>query len=65
MYRDLVAGERVEADQILGDLRARARRAGLATPLVSAAFVQLDAYQRRRAANCAAGAPATAAATTA
>ena len=50
MYRDLVAGERVEADQILGDLRARARRAGLSTPLVDAAFIQLDAYQRRRAA---------------
>ncbi len=50
MYRDLVAGERVESDQILGDLRARARRAGLPTPLVDAAFIQLDAYQRRRAA---------------
>jgi 2-dehydropantoate 2-reductase len=48
MYRDLVGGERVEADQILGDLRARARRAGIATPLVSAAFIQLDVYQRRR-----------------
>lgn len=48
MYRDLVAGGRVEADQILGDLRARARRAGVATPLVSAAFIQLDIYQRRR-----------------
>jgi 2-dehydropantoate 2-reductase len=48
MYRDLVGGERVEADQILGDLRARARRANVATPLVSAAFIQLDAYQRRR-----------------
>lgn len=48
MYRDLVAGSRVEADQILGDLRARARRAGVATPLVSAAFIQLDIYQRRR-----------------
>ena len=50
MYRDLVAGERVEADQILGDLRARARLAGLWTPLVSAAFIQLDVHQRRRAA---------------
>ena len=49
MYRDLAAGERVEADQILGDLRARARRAGVATPLVSAACIQLDVYQRRRA----------------
>ena len=48
MYRDLVGGERVEADQILGDLRARARRADVPTPLVSAAFIQLDAYQRRR-----------------
>ena len=48
MYRDLTGGERVEADQILGDLRARARRAGVATPLVSAAFIQLDVYQRRR-----------------
>ena len=48
MYRDLVAGERVEADQILGDLRARARRAGVQTPLVSAAFIQLDIHQRRR-----------------
>ena len=48
MYRDLMAGERVEVDQILGDLRTRARRANLATPLVSAAFIQLSAYQRRR-----------------
>jgi 2-dehydropantoate 2-reductase len=48
MYRDLVAGERVEADQILGDLRARARRAGIATPLVCAACIQLDVHQRRR-----------------
>ena len=47
MYRDLVAGERVEADQILGDLRARARRAGVATPLLDAAFLQLSLYQRR------------------
>ena len=50
MYRDLIAGDRVEADQILGDLRARARRAGIATPLVSAAFIQLDIHQRRLAA---------------
>lgn len=48
MYRDLVAGDQVEVDQVLGDLRARARRAGLATPLVTAACVQLGAYQRRR-----------------
>jgi 2-dehydropantoate 2-reductase len=51
MYRDLMAGERVEADQVLGDLRARARHADVATPLISAAFIQLDAYQRRLAAS--------------
>jgi 2-dehydropantoate 2-reductase len=50
MYRDLIGGGRVEADQILGDLRARAREAGVAVPLVSAAFIQLDIYQRRRGA---------------
>jgi len=47
MYRDLVAGERVEAEQILGDLRDRGLRAGVAVPLVSAAYVQLDIHQRR------------------
>ena len=47
MYRDLVAGQPVEADQILGDLRERARRLGVAVPLVSAAFIQLDVHQRR------------------
>ena len=47
MYRDLMAGERVEADQILGDLRDRGLRAGVAVPLVSAAYVQLDVHQRR------------------
>jgi 2-dehydropantoate 2-reductase len=48
MYRDLMAGDRVEVDQVLGDLRARARRANVAAPLISAAFIQLDVYQRRR-----------------
>ena len=49
MYRDLMAGERVEADQILGDLRARAQRAQppVSVPLVSAAFIQLSIHQRR------------------
>jgi 2-dehydropantoate 2-reductase len=50
MYRDLMAGDAVEVDQILGDLRARARTLGIATPLVSAAFIQLSIYQRKRAA---------------
>ena len=49
MYRDLMAGDAVEVDQILGDLRARARSFGIVTPLVSAAFIQLAIYQRKRA----------------
>ncbi len=48
MYRDLQAGNAVEVDQILGDLRARARALGVPTPLVGAACVQLGIYQRRR-----------------
>ncbi len=50
MYRDMMAGNAVEVDQILGDLRARARASGIATPLVSAAAIQLSIYQRQRAA---------------
>jgi 2-dehydropantoate 2-reductase len=51
MYRDLVAGDQVEVDQVLGDLRARALGANVAVPLVSAAFIQLAIHQasiRRR-----------------
>lgn len=44
MYRDLVAGLPVEADQILGDLEARAKRHGIDTPLVSAAYTHLRVY---------------------
>jgi 2-dehydropantoate 2-reductase len=47
MYRDLENGSPVEADQILGDLLARGRRAGIATPLVAAAYVNLAVYQAR------------------
>jgi 2-dehydropantoate 2-reductase len=46
MYRDMLAGSRVEADQILGDLLARARGFGLATPLLEAAYTTLNVYQR-------------------
>jgi 2-dehydropantoate 2-reductase len=47
MYRDLVAGNDVEADQILGDLVERARSAGLATPLLATAYTNLKVYQGR------------------
>jgi 2-dehydropantoate 2-reductase len=45
MYRDLQKGSPVEAEQILGDLLVRARTAGIATPLLAAAFTNLSIYQ--------------------
>jgi 2-dehydropantoate 2-reductase len=47
MYRDLQQGNDVEVDPILGDLLERARNAGVATPLLAAAFTHLKVYQRR------------------
>lgn len=47
MYRDLTAGNAVEADQIVGDLLDRGRRAGLDTPLLAAAYTHLCVYQNR------------------
>jgi 2-dehydropantoate 2-reductase len=48
MYRDLQRGAPIEADQIIGDLVARARRADLAAPLLRAAYASLSIYQNRR-----------------
>jgi 2-dehydropantoate 2-reductase len=45
MYRDLMAGRPVEAEQILGDLLARGRQHGVVTPLLAAAYTQLAIYQ--------------------
>jgi 2-dehydropantoate 2-reductase len=47
MYRDLIAQRRIEADQIVGDLLARAAKAGLSAPLVSAAYTNLCIHQQR------------------
>jgi 2-dehydropantoate 2-reductase len=47
MYRDLQQGKPIEADQIIGDLVQRAGKAGVATPLLSAAFTNLSIYQSR------------------
>lgn len=47
MYRDLQRGSPVEAEQILGDLLARARSFNVATPLIAAAFTHLSIYQNR------------------
>jgi 2-dehydropantoate 2-reductase len=49
MYRDLLKGGPVEADQIVGDLLGRAQRAGIATPLLAAAYANLSIYQSRLA----------------
>lgn len=47
MYRDLVNGSPIEADQIVGDLLARGGSAGLATPLLATAYAHLAIYQAR------------------
>jgi 2-dehydropantoate 2-reductase len=47
MYRDLEQGHPIEADQIVGDLLARAARAGIATPLLVASYANLSVYQNR------------------
>ncbi|WP_413721999.1 2-dehydropantoate 2-reductase [Sodalis sp. RH24] len=48
MYRDMNQGYQVEAEQVLGDLVAIGQRAGLATPLLCAAYTHLAVYQRGR-----------------
>jgi 2-dehydropantoate 2-reductase len=47
MYRDLTQGLPVEADQIVGDMVARARGFGIAAPILTAAYAHLSIYQRR------------------
>jgi 2-dehydropantoate 2-reductase len=47
MYRDLQKGHRVEADEIIGDLVRRGREAGIATPLLAAAYAHLGVYAGR------------------
>ncbi|MBV9784660.1 MAG: 2-dehydropantoate 2-reductase [Acidisphaera sp.] len=47
MYRDLVQGSAIEADQIVGDMLARARRASVSTPLLATAYTHLAVYQNR------------------
>jgi 2-dehydropantoate 2-reductase len=48
MYRDMKAGYRVEADQIIGDLVSRAAANGVATPLLSTVLVRLKVYEQAR-----------------
>lgn len=48
MYRDLTQGFDIEADQVIGDLLLRAKRNGLATPLLNAVDVNLQVYLQQR-----------------
>ena len=48
MLRDLQAGMRVEALQIVGDMVHRAHRAGMQVPRLEAAWVHLQAYESAR-----------------
>ncbi|MFL1876311.1 ketopantoate reductase family protein [Hansschlegelia beijingensis] len=48
LYRDVSIGAPIEADQILGDLLARARAADVPTPLLTAAYAQLSIYEAAR-----------------
>lgn len=48
MFRDLSAGNAVEADEIIGDLVRRGQGAGIPAPLLSAAYAHLMVYANRR-----------------
>jgi 2-dehydropantoate 2-reductase len=48
MLRDIESGGRTEGDHILGALLARARRHGVAAPLLEVATTHLEAYAARR-----------------
>jgi 2-dehydropantoate 2-reductase len=48
MYRDLVQGLPIEADQIIGDLVARAAALGVPAPLLAATFTNLRVYELSR-----------------
>ncbi len=47
MYRDLLQGRPIEAEQIVGDMLARGARHDIATPLLAAAFAHLSIYQKQ------------------
>lgn len=51
MMRDMEAGNRVEADHIVGWMLDRARKYGIDDTVLSMAYTHLKAYENRRAAN--------------
>ena len=48
MLRDVESGGQAEGDHILGALLARARKHGVATPVLEIAATHLEAYAARR-----------------
>ncbi|MEO6421934.1 MAG: 2-dehydropantoate 2-reductase [Candidatus Nitrotoga sp.] len=48
MLRDIERGGRVEADHIFGDMRRRAHRTGIPTPLLDLIITHLHSYAARR-----------------
>jgi len=49
MLRDMQKGAPIEADLIVGDLLQRGRKAGLTSPHLETAYVNLEAYEKRLA----------------
>ena len=49
MLHDLEKGAMVEADHVVGDMIARAKKAGIATPNLRMAYAHLQVYLARRA----------------
>ena len=52
---DMEKGGAVEGKQIVGDMLARARRAGIAAPNLRFAYAHLQTYEARRARNASTG----------
>jgi len=48
MFRDIKAGQPVEADHVIGDLIARADRAKVPAPRLRVAYTHLKAYEKQR-----------------
>ena len=48
MLHDLEKGSMVEADHIVGDMIARAKKAGISTPILRVAYANLQVYLHRR-----------------
>jgi 2-dehydropantoate 2-reductase len=49
MFRDVQRNRPIEVEQIIGDLLRRGAKAGIAAPLLSAAFVHLLVYRNKLA----------------